>query len=343
MLKQFGIGLSVIAWIAGAFGFYLELRTSGLSEALQSGILVGWIAIGLIVISFIVGRGYTKTESGHINDKINSESNAVLTHEPSNKRESVISKMAQILDLFHGDVVVWSLTEILGKIKRKDPTISKPSLEEILQEMSKYGFLETTVKEHYRVGRRIYSSDPILQDMRSVCEEARPILENLRNLTKETIHLATLDGISVVYLDKVESLHALRVSITSIGTRKSYAHCSGLGKVLLAYKSSDEVQEVINKLGQPFQRFTDNTIQNRDQLIKELEKIHEQGFAIDQEEIEDDLCCVSAPIRNYSRQVIAAVSISAPKSRFTRNVDNLRISVINAASQISNKLGYRSD
>jgi IclR family KDG regulon transcriptional repressor len=343
MWKRLGIGLSVMAWVSGAAGFYLKLRTSNLSEALQSGILVGWIAIGLIVVSFVIGRGYGETRNGHIRDTISSEANASLAHETINKTHGVISKMARILDLFRGDVVVWSLAEIWEKMKRRDPTMLKSSLEEILQEMTEYGFLGTTVKEHYRVGWRIYSSDPILQDMKSVCEEARPILENLRGSTKETVQLATLDGTLVVYLDKIEGLHALRVSITSIGTRKPYAHCSALGKVLLAYKSSDELQEIVNKLGEPLQRFTDNTIQSRDQLLKELQKIRQQGFAFDREEVEDDLCCVSAPIRNYSRQVIAAVSISAPKSRFTRNVDNYRKYVISAASQISTKLGYHSD
>jgi hypothetical protein len=71
MSKRLEIGFGVIAWIASAVGFYLQLRTSNLPEILQGGIIVAWIAAGLIVISFVLGRELGAKNSGHSRDILN--------------------------------------------------------------------------------------------------------------------------------------------------------------------------------------------------------------------------------------------------------------------------------
>jgi DNA-binding IclR family transcriptional regulator len=168
-------------------------------------------------------------------------------------------------------------------------------------------------------------------------KEAHPVMEDLAAQYQETIHLAILDDTQAVYVDKLEGRQAVRVELTSLGARL-YAHCSALGKVLLAYSEEDEVKRIIQTMGLP--SFTENTITNEEDLLQNLMKIRKQGFAYDLEEILPDLCCVAAPIYDYSGKVIAAISMSIPAFRFRRLQTEFRDAVIRAARRISKRLGY---
>jgi DNA-binding IclR family transcriptional regulator len=146
-----------------------------------------------------------------------------------------------------------------------------------------------------------------------------------------------LDDTQAVYVDKLEGRQAVRVELTSLGARL-YAHCSSLGKVLLAYSSEDEVKRIIKTAGLP--RFTPNTITDEEELQQNLVKIRKQEFAYDMGEIMPDLCCVAAPISNHTGKVIAAISMSVPTYRFKRSQTEYRDGVIRAARAISKRLGY---
>ncbi len=88
-------------------------------------------------------------------------------------------------------------------------------------------------------------------------------------------------------------------------------------------------------------RLTENTITDKRELEKELGKVREQGFALDREENEKDVCCVAAPIRNYQGEVIAAISISSPVFRIDKNAqNNLKEALIQTCREISTRLGY---
>jgi DNA-binding IclR family transcriptional regulator len=167
--------------------------------------------------------------------------------------------------------------------------------------------------------------------------EARPLMAELANQYQETIHLAVLDDTKVVYVDKLEGRQAVRVELTSLGTRL-YAHCSSLGKVLLAYRPEADVKRILKIEGLP--RLTPNTITDAGELEQALAKIRRQGYAYDLEEIMPDLCCVGAPIRNYAGQVIAAISMSIPAYRFQRSQAEFRQATVRAGKMISERLGY---
>jgi IclR family KDG regulon transcriptional repressor len=86
-----------------------------------------------------------------------------------------------------------------------------------------------------------------------------------------------------------------------------------------------------------------HTIVEKDLLRKHLKKVQQDGYAIDQEEIEDGLCCIAAPIKNHSGQVIAGISISGPSSRMQTHIDGeLKNNLIDKAIQISRRLGFSS-
>jgi IclR family transcriptional regulator, KDG regulon repressor len=175
-------------------------------------------------------------------------------------------------------------------------------------------------------------------DLRRV---AVPELEKLRDETKETVHLAILDQMEVVYIEKLQGLYPIGLMGSRMGGRAP-AYCTGVGKVLLAYESSQVIKDYF--LNHKLQRYTDKTINSIAALVSELASIHTQGYGLDHEEHEGEVCCVAAPIFDMKRNVIAALSISGPADRLEPIGNNK--SLIEKAKQtgqnISFKLGYSS-
>jgi len=175
-------------------------------------------------------------------------------------------------------------------------------------------------------------------DLRRV---AIPELEKLRNETKETVHLAILDQMEIVYIEKLQGLHAIGLMGSRVGGR-SPAYCTGVGKVMLAYESPQVIQDYF--LRRKLQRYTANTIVSIAALVSELALIHNQGYALDHEEHELEVCCVATPIVDIKRDVIAALSISGPADRLEpieANQDLIE-KAKQTANNISRKMGYIS-
>ncbi len=161
-----------------------------------------------------------------------------------------------------------------------------------------------------------------------------PILGDLSKRVGETVFMGILDDqFDLIYIDQVDSLdYPLRMT-PQIGLRQP-AHCTSLGKVLLANLASDKQAEFLGR--KTFPRKTSATITTARDLKKELENVKIAGFALDQEEMENGICCVAAPVRN-SRGTIAAISISGPSSRMRSKGLDSRLSrdACDAAAKIS--------
>jgi len=140
-----------------------------------------------------------------------------------------------------------------------------------------------------------------------------------------------------MYLAKEESSQTIRM-ISYVGKRAPL-YCTALGKVLLAYIPEEERKKILGEKMLP--RLTENTITDKRELEKELDKVKEQGFALDREENEKDVRCIAAPIRNYQGEVIAAISISSPIFRIDKNIqNNLKGTLLETSKKISKRLGY---
>lgn len=243
-----------------------------------------------------------------------------------------IQKAGELLALYDREHAEWGVREVAAKLK-----LAKSSAHDLMSSLAKLGFLNKTEDNRYRLGWRLVTLSETLLATTELRKEAHPVMEDLAAQYQETIHLAVLDDTQAVYVDKLEGRQAVRVELTSLGARL-YAHCSALGKVLLAYSEEEEVKRIIQTAGLP--RFTDNTITDEEELLQNLAKIRKQGFAYDLEEILPDLCCVAAPIYEYSGNVIAAISMSIPAFRFRRSQTEFRDGVMRAAKKISKRLGY---
>jgi IclR family KDG regulon transcriptional repressor len=243
-----------------------------------------------------------------------------------------IQKAGELLALFDRDHTEWGVREAATKLR-----IAKSSAHDLMSSLAKLGFLNRTEENRYRLGWRLVTLSETLLATTELRKEAHPVMEELAAQYQETIHLAVLDDTQAVYVDKLEGRQAVRVELTSLGARL-YAHCSALGKVLLAYSPEDDVRRIIETAGLP--RFTPNTIVDEEELTQALAKIRKQGYAYDLEEILLDLCCVGAPIYNHTGQVIAAISMSIPAYRFRRSQTEYRDAIVRAAKAISARLGY---
>jgi DNA-binding IclR family transcriptional regulator len=173
-----------------------------------------------------------------------------------------------------------------------------------------------------------------------VREKAAPTLRELRNESKETVHLAALDRRRVIYLEKLESLHAVGLMSSRVG-RTAPAHCTALGKALLAFADEGAEEDVVSR---KLERFTPRTIIDGALLRDHLAKVREQGYATDMGEHEVDVRCIAAPVRDHSGKTIAAISVAGPAQRMEVQMRRGLIKdVVAAANRICRELGYLGD
>jgi len=245
----------------------------------------------------------------------------------------VLDKSLSVLETLLRGNSPMSVTEISEKLGIYPSTAHR-----MLDTLRYWGYVEQNPDtQKYQLGLKVVELGMAKLREMDLLKEASPYLKELVSECNETVHLGVLEEGEVLYLAKQESSQTIRM-VSRVGSRVP-AHCTALGKVLLAHLSKDERKKILNKKGLP--RLTKNTITNEKELEKELCKVREQGFALDREEHEKDVRCIAAPIKNHQGNVIAAVSISGPAFRMDVNKqDNLREALIQTSKKISQRLGY---
>jgi IclR family acetate operon transcriptional repressor len=167
-------------------------------------------------------------------------------------------------------------------------------------------------------------------------KEARAVMEAITARLNETVQLAKLAGGENIYLDKVDSTHALRLQ-SEIGTRLS-AHATGIGKALLAQLDPEEVRERF--AGPALPRYTPNSIGTLADLLDELALIRARGFSIDNEEYTPGIFCLAVPVYEAGAPATTAISVSVPISRIDREALPTILSVLAAGSvDIAQRVG----
>ncbi len=245
---------------------------------------------------------------------------------------TTVAKAISILDILatKADVGV-SLSELCSLID-----IPKSSTHRYLVTLQELGLAERKSNDRYYLGTKVIElagAYLLKSDLRS---DSQAALDELAEMTGETVHLAVPSGTQVVYIAKVESKHALSM-FSHIGARFPM-HCTALGKAILAFSDANDLHSVLTK---PLQSRTPNTITSIEALENELTLIRSRGFAIDNEENEIGIRCVGAPIFDYTTKPIGAISISAPRDRMDQERFNaLGPLVYLAAQKISRRIGF---
>ncbi len=243
-----------------------------------------------------------------------------------------VRKAAEVLNLFSIEHPEWGISELAKAL-----AIPKSSTSALVSTLTEQGLLRRTSTGRYKLGWNIMALSQVLLSTTNFRTEARRVMESLINRFGETVHLATLERGQVIYVEKLQGTRAVQVSLTSVGSRLP-AHCSGVGKVILAHLPWEEACHLLSISGLP--ALTSNTITTVEALQDELERVRTQGYAYDIEEAVEELCCVAAPIYDHTGEVVAAMSLSVPAYRFHQCKDQYRQAIIGATRQISENLGY---
>lgn len=238
-----------------------------------------------------------------------------------------VSKVMQVLDLFSLESPEWSVGEAARTLG-----YPKSSVSELMSSLAERRLLYRVGKGRYRLGWRIFELSQTLLQTAEFRVEARRVMEEMVGRWREIMHLAVLDGVQAVYVEKLQPTPAVKILVSWAGARLP-AHCSGVGKVLLAYSPWENISVNLKHMGMP--KLTPNTITDLDELARELERIRERGYGYDMEEVSIGLRCVAAPIRDCEGSVIAAVSFSVPAFRFKEREEEYTEGILEAARRIS--------
>ena len=191
----------------------------------------------------------------------------------------------------------------------------------------------------YRLGLKLFELGTKAIGQLDLRERARPYLERAVLDTGETVHLCVYDDGEVVYLDKVEPARSVRLA-SSVG-RRNPAYCTSVGKAMMAFLPEAQVEAAAQKHG--FRQLTRKTISNMLELRAELVKVRKLGYAVDNEENEEGVCCVGCPVWSFGPHPIAAISVSGPTFRMTaEKIPTVAQSIVTVANALSKALGMRS-
>jgi len=242
-----------------------------------------------------------------------------------------ITKAFDILEIFlkrPGDYGIVELANLCH--------LSISTTHRIVSILVKRGFLNQKEKRgKYSLGFKLLEYSAKIKGTVKIRDIVLPYLQNLAEELGESVNMAIQDADSCIYIDHIESNKTLR-TFTAEGNRVPL-HCTGVGKVFLAYMKEDEVRSLVKSMP----RFTDNTITSFSRLITELKTIKQDGIALDNGEMEIGVRCVAAPVIDWNGKVAAAISVSVPSARLTdSNLNSLKSTVKNYAYQISRSMGH---
>jgi IclR family KDG regulon transcriptional repressor len=253
------------------------------------------------------------------------------------KSNYIIQSVAHALDVleeFRGDMDELGVTELSKKLK-----LHKNNVFRILATLQSRNYIEQNrSNDNYRLGIKCLELGQTFIRQRGLLKQAKSILEELAGTTGETSYISILRGNEVVYLDAVETTSTVRV-VSRVGLHMPI-HATAAGKALVLFDSDEELSK---RFSGEIPRFTKNSKTNVVEILKDLAVAREKGFATDLEEFEEGLRCIAAPIQDYTRKVVGAISVTGPAHRLPddRIAQMVGPEVDRAAKALSARLGYR--
>jgi len=218
--------------------------------------------------------------------------------------DSVGGKVRLILEAFAIDDVALSLSELARRTG-----ISKASVHRLAQELLEWGMLERSGTD-YRLGMRAFELGSRVPRFRVLRDALRPYMEHLHRALKETLHLGVLDGLEVLYLEKIAD--SVRTARPSRIAGRLPLHTTATGKVLLAYSPPYVLEEL---LARPLERRTPSSIVAPAVLVDQVRKAREVGYATEVEETVVGYRSVAVPLFGSSGLLLAGLAITAPTFR----------------------------
>ncbi|MBB0243257.1 helix-turn-helix domain-containing protein [Streptomyces alkaliphilus] len=252
------------------------------------------------------------------------------------RRVPAVSRALDILELFlEGDGTL-SAPEITRRLQ-----LPRTTVHELVTTLAARGYLTPLPEQpgRYRPGVRLYQLGSRYAEQLDLATEGDRVAREVAGRCGETVHVAILEDTDVIYIAKVDSSHAVRM--VSAAGRRLPAHCTAVGKMLLASLPPAELETRLSPAG-PLAAMTPNSITSVPGLRTELERVRERGTAVEHRESNPDVSCVAAPVRDRSGRVVAALSVSVPMIRWSEEREaELTELTAGGAGELSARLGYR--
>jgi DNA-binding IclR family transcriptional regulator len=235
-----------------------------------------------------------------------------------------------VLCAFSAERPEWGVTELSEQLK-----VHKSTMSRLLKTMEQAGFVRRTPgNNHYALGPRLLEMSALVLARLDVRTVARPFLEDLNRASQETVNLAVWDHDEAVNVDQIASSQPI-LYMGWVG-RRTPAHASSTGKALLAFQPPDVIEQVLSR---PLKAFTKATVTDPLRLRQELAWIRECGYAIAEDEFQEGLTAVAAPVLTRGISV-GVISISAPTYRTTRQRKGQFVQLVTTAAQ---EIGQRME
>lgn len=246
----------------------------------------------------------------------------------------VIDRALDILEILCVEQEGLGVTEIGKRL-----ALHKSTVHRIVSAMAERGYVEKVPNRAlYRMGLKLVELSSVYLNSVELKTEAKPYLRELSSKYNLAAHIAILDGCDAVYIDKVDTVGDIRL-YSQIG-RRIPVHCSGLGKCLFSGLSDSEIEERLS--GYNFTKFTSHTIIGIDEFKRQIKEIRLTGYATDDEEHDDFIRCVAAPIFDYRDNLIAAVSVAGPSNIISKDKDDEIAGYVKEISRkISERMGHK--
>ncbi len=238
------------------------------------------------------------------------------------------------------------LLEFLGEKQPSRPSelvqqlkLTRSNVHRLLSTLEQVGYVEKSDDSRYRLSCKMFMLGSNILKRNQLSDVAHPFMFRLAELTQENVNLAVMYEQKVLYIKKIESPHYLKLD-QPIG-KTDPLHCTALGKVLMSGLTDEELEKFCGST--ELSSYTKNTITNPKKLIRVIQEVRKKGYAIDLQEVMEGVHCISAPVRDHTNKVIAAVSISSPAFRLTKEkLGEMKVPLIETCSEISKKMGYIS-
>jgi IclR family KDG regulon transcriptional repressor len=246
-----------------------------------------------------------------------------------------VTRALDILELFlEGDGTL-SAPEVTRRLQ-----LPRTTVHELLTTLAARSYLVQIPDQtgRYRLGVRAYQLGSRYAEQLDLAAEGQQVAREVAETCDETVHVAVLEDADVIYIAKVDSTHAVRM--VSAAGRKLPAHCTSVGKMLLASLPPAELEARL--AGKELVAMTQNSITEPDALLAALADIRERGVAAEHRESNPDVSCVAAPVRDSAGRVVAALSISVPMIRWSEQREQeLADLAAKGAGDLSERLGHR--
>lgn len=246
-----------------------------------------------------------------------------------------VEKALAVVELLMRDAAPLTARDISERLGLNRTTVHR-----LLNALAHRGWIEKPAKSStYRLSLKFLALAHLTTHYRDFLAEVKPTLDELAELSRETVHLGVLDGHDVVHIDKVESPELVGVS-SKIGSR-GVPHTTALGRALLAASPDAALDDYLCFARGRTDRYR---VADEARVRAEIARTRERGYSLDDEEDSIGVRCLGVALRGAGGEAICAVSLTGPSPRFTRaRATALAPALIATAENVSRRFGWEPD